>query len=525
MVIMNERKLLRFSTVAIVLILICLVVPGKVSADGFVPNPEVRSWIDEGQQIAVIYVNPDGSAEVHLFISLYDNTQESHLLTFYLPLGFGASDFQVAEESSTEFESVMTSELDDHILDHAVAQKNYQAMVRIELLLGPLLTNGIWSWAIALPIFLTSCGGGPAPAATFETDSSHIDIYDMDAETDIQALVETAGLHPSVTETLERLRGQQIAVIELQTQPKGSAGSGSGYSGEPGIHLTWKTDFVSQSEESIYSYPLGTGETWVNPIELTQVYIVAPPGVDFEVDYPQLGEELSGLSGLIFGYDWKIEDTDNQAYAVDEAFGDFGRIWRVTYVDSNPSQDIAITFLGNVSAYTKAAIRKSNFQDVVLSTTWIVALVVAASTWLVNWRWIMKWRLGRDYGWRDGRLWNDAWGWSLLYLATNIIVAGIAALIALAFNKILLLILQFIQKEVPFRTEFVINDISYWLAGIISAIAICSLINAYLFSRAHFKKEQISKGRAFGAYMLVVLIANLAYLVFAFSYAFLVGAL
>jgi hypothetical protein len=50
-------------------------------------------------------------------------------------------------------------------------------------------------------------------------------------------------------------------------------------------------------EGSEYIYRLSTGSAWASPIELTRIYVVAPPGTDFEVQYPTLGDDLSGIEG------------------------------------------------------------------------------------------------------------------------------------------------------------------------------------------------------------------------------------
>ncbi len=51
------------------------------------------------------------------------------------------------------------------------------------------------------------------------------------------------------------------------------------------------------------------------------------------------------------------------------------------------------------------------------------------------------------------------------------------------------------------------------------------LTNAWLFSRWKGEKLQVTRGRAFGAYMLVVLMANALYLTFAAAYSAIVGAI
>ena len=53
---------------------------------------------------------------------------------------------------------------------------------------------------------------------------------------------------------------------------------------------------------------------------------------------------------------------------------------------------------------------------------------------------------------------------------------------------------------------------------------ILGLANAWLFSRQKAEKLQVTRGRAFGAYMMAVLMANALYLTFAVGYIAIVGA-
>ncbi len=290
--------------------------------------------IDEGQQIAVVHLQQDGTAQVDLFVSMADRSGQSHEVTFFLPLGVQASDFGVEEETSLVFDKALTEEIEAQLKVGMRAETLYWAGVQASLLLGSLVTNG--AWLVALPLLLSSCGReGPAPIATFETPSSQVAIYDMNTETDLQALIKTTGLDPNVKETLVALEGQQIAIVKLQTQPVSTEGESESSpwhpTGQPGIHLGWRSTLVSHSAGATYTYPLGTGKAWASPIELTRVYVVSPPELDFRVEYPQIGADLSGMwetryRGLAQQARWKIDDAEDPAFAVDEAYGDFGHI-------------------------------------------------------------------------------------------------------------------------------------------------------------------------------------------------------
>ena len=201
----------------------------------------------------------------------------NHNVTFFIPLGVNASKFAVSEKTSIQFDQVLTEEL-DQILDRETKRiSDYRDRVHASLLLGSLLVNGGWSWPIWLPFLFGSCATAPAPTATYETESSTIAIYDLDQDVDLQALIDTTGLDPSVTETLSRYQDQQIAIIDLQTEPWADESGSYGIpQSHPGIHLSWETNLVPNEKGEAYTYPLGTGAAWSHPIEITRVSLLHP---------------------------------------------------------------------------------------------------------------------------------------------------------------------------------------------------------------------------------------------------------
>ncbi len=64
------------------------------------------------------------------------------------------------------------------------------------------------------------------------------------------------------------------------------------------------------------------------------------------------------------------------------------------------------------------------------------------------------------------------------------------------------------------------------VAGVLPLMpVVLGLTNAWLFSRLKAEKLGVTRGRAFGAYMLAVLVANILYLAFAAAYGAGVGAI
>jgi hypothetical protein len=471
---------------------------------------------------AVVTLKSDDTVDVDLFVSLLDNSGESHEVVFFVPLGIDPTGFNVTEKTSLEFDDELVQQLDYALRREAESKQN----IWLSLLPPTLLTNGGWLLALGLPLLLSGCGGAgtPSPDESYETDSSRVDIYGLDEDTDLEALINTTGLDPSVQETLSRLTGQRIAIVTLQTQPPVS-GEDDYYpyepTGQPGIHLAWTTALVARSDSVAYSYPLGTGSSWASPIGLTRIYVVAPPGMDFTAEYPRLGADYSGYSrpaeGLLyFFYVFNqprpliMDHYYTPAYAVDEARGDFGHIWRATYTQSNSAEDIVISLAPSGGALT--AIRRS-LAGLGTAPTILLGLLIALLLWVVAWRYIMPRMLGMEYRWRGSRLWSD----SLTYLGINVgVVLAVAALAAGAF------VLGVLVGSFVGAGLFVAGAV---VAAVLMVPAVFGVPSILLFARSRRRELGVSRGRAAGAYIVVVLVANAAYLALAFGYAALAGAI
>jgi len=508
----NGRKKFCLATTFIIASLL-LSFPSPAIADGgpFLSDPELWAQLEEGQQTAVVTLKDDNTADVDLFVSLLDSSGQSHEVVFFIPLGTAPTDFSVIEKTSLAFDEELTEKLDEALRKNAQSKSN----IRLSLLSATLLTNGGWILLLCFPLLLTGCtGGGITPEETYETESSRVDIYGLDEDTDLEALINTTGLDPSVQETLLRLRGQRIAVVTLQTQPPlPSDDDGSPYppTGQPGIHMAWTTTLVTQSASAAYSYPLGTGSSWAHPIGLTRVYVVAPPGIDFTVQYPRLGTDYSGYSGFtqipFFPFKPRIRDHyDTSAYAVDETRGDFGHIWRATYTQSNSAEDVVISLSSSGGFIT--TVRRSLSGWGILPTT-LLGLLIALMLWVVAWRYCMHRMLGMEYRWRDSKLWRD----SLIYLGINAAGMLVAAAIAgvIFFLALLIGMVGFIAGLI--------------VAALVISAALFGVPSILLFLKRYQRRLGVSKGRAATAYIVVVLVANSAYLALAFGYAAFLGVI
>ncbi len=486
-----------------------LIFPSAAVADGgpFVGNRELWTQLEEGQQTAVVTLDSNNTAHVDLFISLLDNSGESHEVVFFLPLGTEATGFNVVEKTSLDFDRELTKKLDEALRSEAERKND----VRFSLLVGSLPINGVWILPLTLALALVGCGPATAPEATFETDSSKVDIYGVNENTDLETLISTTGLDPSVKETLSRLRGQKIAVVTLQTQPPAKDGDRADQpTGQPGIHLVWTTALVFHSTEATYSYPLGTGAAWAHPIEMTGVYVVAPPGVDFTVQYPKLGIDKSGFSGMPFGHLRPMITSYHRgtAYAVDEAVGDFGRIWRAVYTQSNSAEDIVIV-VGRPAGL--AASLQRPFLGLGMIPTIVIGWVLALLLWVVVWRYIMPLLLKREYRFSSSKLWLE----SLVCPGVNTAVLLVAALIAGLYSLL---------ATLGSGLEMIMTLLLLLLVPV-AGFALLGVPGVWLSFRRHLRSSGISGGRAIVAYIVVTLVANVAYVALAIGYASLTGTM
>jgi len=491
---MSAGKLKFTAILVLFIVILSITIPVPVMADGgpIVPH-DLWADLKEGHQIAVVTILNQDSARVDLFISILDKTEQSHEMVFFVPIGKKSSSFAAMEEDLFTFDEATTRNLDKIIRDSA-NDKKYAVQV---LFSGALLTNGAWLVPFWAPVLLTGCAAAEQkPEATLQTESSQISIYGIDENTDLDALIQTTGLPASVSDTLSKLQGQQIAVVKLQTKPEAgeqeSPVPGQPAATEPGLHLSWNTSLVPVESRTTYTYPLGTGAAWSKPIELTRVYIVAPRGMDFDVEYPALGTEQSGFDIIEGAHITKFMATPS--YAVDEASGDFGRVWRATYTQSNPTDDIVVTVKAQ-SAFSKFL---AGAEESAFAYSFPFALVIGLLVWLLAWHFLMPRFLGEGSG-QPARL---RWHYGLIYPAINIIF--------IIFPGSILYLLFLMGMTIPALT------VQFLIGG---------GVTIGFFALIHGKRLGVSRGKAMKAFIFTSLASSAAYLVLAVVFAKIVNAI
>ena len=480
--------------------------PAVALADGGpIVEPSLFARLKEGQQVAVVTIKDTQTVSVDLFASILDQTGESHDITYFVPLGYDAKGLSVRETDSLSFSETYTNDLDVAIFRYSEQSRQFVET----LFAGALLANGAWLAPIWVPLLLTSCSGEPslAPVSTFETESSEVSVFDVSDDTDVDALASTAGLDPSVSDSLARVRGQQIAVVRLHTVPHSSnpGSSGESQSGEPGLHLSWTTSLVSDQGQPTYAYPLSTGAAWAQPIEMTRVYVVAPSDLHFSVTYPRLGINRPGTTVEGHRYVPLITGVGNTpAYAAEMAalqttdarYPAMPRkvtVWRGTYANSNAAEDIIIT-VKEGSALTAVGQRlrhAGEFQALLLG------VIVAAIFWVLAWWFLMPRLLG--HGVRA----SETIGLCFGFLGWNLLLF------------------------IPGAFFYLISTMSAanGLEGLVITVPLFALAGAFMTSRVWHKTETISKRRVAGSVAVVTAVSGAAYILVVLAFARLAGVM
>jgi hypothetical protein len=462
--------------------------------------------LEEGQQIAVVTLDADGAARTDLFISLVDHTGVSHEINFFFPLGWGASGLSVSEDSSSNFEEALTDQLDERLRQDVLERRDLGSDLYLSSLPGSYLINGGWTWMALLFFALVGCSGAPEPVEVLHTENAQVAVYGIDEDTDLQALIATSGLDPAVQETLRALEGQQIAVVSMRTQAIQEGQGGGRVDSQWGLHLQWTSRLVQRDDGGWeHRYPLGTGGAWARPIPLTRVYVTAPDGVDFWVDYPVYGSDHTGYdSGLFSNNELKIyRYLDRAGYAVNELFTSQGEhVWRGIYTQANPTEDLRIVHDAQASRLTRDETSDSRLRQFVREWAWLYGIALAMSLWLVCWRYVMPAYLERTYRWTGLVFWRDAVVWALVHPVINALILATLFGVGFVVSRLIEIMPEGISEALTSLAGLAAST----MGTLIVLASLLGLFTAGLFGRWH--KGQ---SRALVGYWKVVTLSNVSY--------------
>jgi hypothetical protein len=119
----------------------------------------------------------------------------------------------------------------------------------------------------------------------------------------------------------------------------------------------------------------------------------------------------------------------------------------------------------------------------------------------------MRRRLGVPYHWREGKLYRDALIWAVLYVIPLLVWVPAVYLLG--------------DSHLP----PILWEGAMFVGILLAVVSALGLVNAFLYARWKAEKLQVTRGRAFGAYLLAMLMASALYLAFAAGYSALVGAI
>jgi len=149
-------------------------------------------------------------------------------------------------------------------------------------------------------------------------------------------LLSRVELDESVKDDIRAYGGTYLYYITLRTVP--SPATGDGGLNSLGVHFSFQVTPV----DGRYTYPLGTGKVWGNPISLTRVYVINGRGLQVDLNYPEYGERLSSedVSWRLSGY---IGDINSSAWNIIESSDPNQLLSRITYLKANPDTDIVVS--------------------------------------------------------------------------------------------------------------------------------------------------------------------------------------
>jgi hypothetical protein len=214
--------------------------------------------------------------------------------------------------------------------------------------------------------------------------------------------------------------------------------------------------------------------------------------MDFDVTYPALGSKQSGydyIKGARIADYYQVP-----AYAVDEARGSFGRVWRATYTQSNPSEDIVIV----ARPQTTLGRLRASIEESAIELALGFALIAGLAIWILAWHFLMPRFLGEGPE-HNPRL---RWYYSLIYPGLNAVL--------MVFPGSVLYLFFLLGLTIPsLAILFVV------LGG--------ASIGVFVLVHTDARYLSVSREKAIGAFVLVSLASSGAYLLLAFAFAKLTG--
>jgi len=301
-----KRKMKNVSKLLIIW-LFCLAFAERiVYADGMtiIEDPGERLRFSEDQQIAVIKIYPDCTYDMRLFVSFSDLRTNKNDVTYILPLYEKPLDFQAAEQHISSFEVKNTLPLDKYLL---IARSEGKGGESKEVVPEKIVT----------------------------TDNTVTEIYNVNSEETLDKIILKYKISDKLKQRLLKYIKNYLYILKIRTKEVIEDSEKQLPHGN-GICFSLKGKLLDKDGIYKYTYPLSTGELWENPIKITKVYVSAPKSFNIWVDSPNYGEVRENLADI------KLEDYSKKITIKENRFSDALKVYRIVYLNSNPSEDIEI---------------------------------------------------------------------------------------------------------------------------------------------------------------------------------------
>ncbi|MFA0784817.1 MAG: hypothetical protein YYHSYBAR_003208 [Candidatus Fervidibacter sacchari] len=313
--------------------------------------------IAEENQIAVIKIDEKGFVDVSLFISIVDKSGKSNIVHLVLPFRDKPLSLRAEELVLAGFRRQHVEALEERVREIQFARlkaiRTIDDGFRLTLVLGFPVGLFLWRQDLASSIRATPPGirlGSVqhlVPELVVTTEHTRTEVYRIEQPSDVEELLRKTEVSKEQLERLKRqLVGRYLYLVTVKTVPlqiksqSPSARSQRQIAAVPeserlGVAFHVRLKASRNSEALTFTYPLGTGETWGNPISLTEIFVVAPSKGSLQLRFPQVN-----LPAGVTNPNPHLRNWQRTFLGRDE----FGHIARISYTNANPSEDVVAIF-------------------------------------------------------------------------------------------------------------------------------------------------------------------------------------
>jgi hypothetical protein len=320
-----------------VLALLLTLVAALARADGFAFGEHFLT-LRETDQVAVIHLAPN-HVTVDMYIAI-DGIPKGETVTYVLPFWTKPEGFTLEEFIGNKYDE--NPFFTDYIKPARERVLQESRRPGEELLAQAGVTVGVGAFSIGFcpPLIIPMTLGGSGDFSPYQqvtTPSARAELYHVDAA-DLPALLAQAGLPVKYADALKRYNTPYFAIMRLT----GAAGSAvDKFSIHPrGVHYHFT--HATPGADYIYTYPLGTGAAWPNPILLTEVYATSDKGSELHATAPTIGEltPYKKLASRVMMHSSK--DVGPLTATLATHLPRCPTAWHIAYLNSNPNEDITL---------------------------------------------------------------------------------------------------------------------------------------------------------------------------------------